>query len=89
LRRIANLEATGQACLLVDHYAEDWSTLWWVRLDGRGRVVRDPAEAQHARQALAGRYPQYAGRPPAGPVLALDVTGWRGWSARDFEGEHR
>jgi PPOX class probable F420-dependent enzyme len=88
LRRIANLEATGQASLLVDHYAEDWSTLWWVRLDGRGRVVRDPAEAQRARQALAGKYPQYAERVPAGPVLAVDVTGWRGWSAADLEGEH-
>ena len=23
---------------------EDWSALWWVRLDGRGRVVADPVE---------------------------------------------
>jgi PPOX class probable F420-dependent enzyme len=89
LRRIANLTATGRACLLVDHYAEDWSTLWWVRLDGRGRVVADPVEAQRARRALAGRYPQYAQRVPAGPVLALDVTGWRSWSAAEFEGEQR
>jgi PPOX class probable F420-dependent enzyme len=81
LRRIANIEATGHACLLVDHYSEDWSALWWARLDGRGRVVDDPAEAGRAVAALVGKYEQYAARPPAGPVLAIEVTGWSGWSA--------
>ena len=81
LRRIANVEATGRACLLVDEYAEDWSTLWWVRVDGRGRVVDDPGEAARAVSALTDKYPQYRERPPQGPVLAVDVTGWAGWSA--------
>jgi PPOX class probable F420-dependent enzyme len=80
LRRLTNIEATGRACLLVDHYAEEWETLWWVRLDGLGRVVADPAEAGRAIAALVDKYPQYAARPPAGPVLAVDVTGWSGWS---------
>jgi PPOX class probable F420-dependent enzyme len=82
LRRIANLEQTGDACLLVDEYGEDWSTLWWVRLDGRGRVADDPAEAAAAVSALAGKYPQYRQRRPVGPVIALDITRWTGWSAR-------
>lgn len=81
LRRTANIRATGVACLLVDHYDEDWSQLWWVRLDGRARVVDDRAEAARAAEALRAKYPQYD-RPPAGPVLALDVERWRGWSAR-------
>jgi len=81
LRRTANIEATGRASLLVDFYAEDWSTLWWVRLDGPARVVTDQAEADRAIAALVGKYPQYAGHPPAGPVLALDATRWIGWSA--------
>jgi PPOX class probable F420-dependent enzyme len=83
LRRIANLEETGRACLLVDEYGEDWSTLWWVRLDGRGRVVDDPDEAGRARSALAEKYPQYRARPPEGPVIAVDITRWTGWSARE------
>ena len=41
LRRTANIAATGGACLLVDEYDEDWSALWWVRLDGAGRVVTE------------------------------------------------
>jgi PPOX class probable F420-dependent enzyme len=81
LHRLANLAATGHACVLVDHYSEDWRQLWWVRLDGHGRVVDDPREAARAVAALVGKYEQYAERAPDGPVLAVDVTGWRGWSA--------
>ncbi len=81
LRRTANLQATGHACLLVDAYSEDWSALWWVRMDGRGRVVDDPAEITTAVTSLTAKYPQYAARPPRGPVLAVDVSDWNGWSA--------
>jgi hypothetical protein len=43
-------------------------------------VVADPHEAGHAVGALVDKYRQYAGRPPAGPVLAVEVTRWTGWS---------
>lgn len=87
LRRIANLVQTGWATVLVDEYAEDWSTLWWVRLDGSGRVLGDrsdaPAqEAAAAVAALVAKYPQYRAQPPAGPVIAVDIGRWTGWSAR-------
>lgn len=81
LRRVANLEATGRACVLVDEYAEDWSQLWWVRLDGRGRVAGDAAECDVAVAALVAKYRQYADQPPSGPVIAIDVDRWSGWSA--------
>jgi PPOX class probable F420-dependent enzyme len=84
LRRVANLRQTGRACLLLDEYGEDWSTLWWVRLDGSGRVVADPAEVSRAVSALVDKYPQYRARPPEGPVIALDIAGWSGWSAREL-----
>src|SRR5947209_988633 len=32
LRRLANIRANPYASLLVDHYADDWSALWWVRV---------------------------------------------------------
>lgn len=81
LLRVANVESTGHASVLVDAYGEDWSTLWWVRLDGRGRVVDDPAEIEQAVTALTAKYPQYRERPPGGPVLAVDITAWSGWAA--------
>jgi PPOX class probable F420-dependent enzyme len=81
LRRVANIEATGRACLLVDEYHEDWTRLWWVRIDGPARVVDDPGEAARAVDALAAKYPQYAQRRPSGAVLALDAERWTGWQA--------
>ncbi len=81
LRRIANLTATGHASILIDGYDEDWTRLWWVRLDGTGRVVSDPAEASQATAALVAKYQQYAAHPPEGPVIAVAVTSWRGWQA--------
>jgi PPOX class probable F420-dependent enzyme len=81
LRRLANLRADGRACLLVDEYSEDWTALWWVRLDGQGRIVSDPAECARARAALVRKYQQYAEQSPDGPALAVTVTRWTGWSA--------
>ncbi|MGC1213075.1 MAG: TIGR03668 family PPOX class F420-dependent oxidoreductase [Micromonospora sp.] len=83
LRRLENIQATGRACLLVDEYDEDWSKLWWVRLDGHGRLVDDPAEEATARATLAAKYPQYVERPPGGPVVAVGVTRWSAWSATE------
>src|SRR5579884_3635564 len=39
LRRLANIEANPQVSILVDHYEEDWSRLWWIRLDGIAAVL--------------------------------------------------
>jgi PPOX class probable F420-dependent enzyme len=83
LRRLTNVAATGHACLLVDRYSEDWSTLWWVRLDGQGRVADDPDEVRQALVSLRAKYQQYAERPPTGPVIAVDVTRWSAWSAAE------
>ena len=79
LRRLDNLRAHPAASLLVDHYAEDWATLWWVRLDGTGRVVEDGAGRDAALALLAAKYEQYRRDPPPGPVVALEVTAWRAW----------
>jgi PPOX class probable F420-dependent enzyme len=79
LRRIDNIVARGAASLLVDHYDEDWSALWWVRLDGTGRVVDSRAESEHAKGALVAKYPQYQRVAIPGPVIALDVDRWRFW----------
>jgi PPOX class probable F420-dependent enzyme len=82
LRRLANVGENPAVALLVDHYDENWSALWWVRADGAGRVL-EPGEpaARDAVALLCDRYAQYAERPPAGPVLAVGVTRWSGWSA--------
>ncbi len=84
LARLAHLAADPRAALLADHYDDaDWSALWWVRADGRARVLDDVAapEAARALDLLARRYPQYRAHRPAGPVVALDVERLTGWAA--------
>jgi PPOX class probable F420-dependent enzyme len=79
LRRLANLRANPNATLLVDHYADDWSTLWWVRADGTGRILDTGTELASAIALLVEKYAPYRDEPPAGPVIAIDVTTWRAW----------
>jgi PPOX class probable F420-dependent enzyme len=81
LRRIENARARPDVTVLVDHYEEDWSRLWWTRLRGRARVLDGGDEHDRALQLLAEKYPQYRSEPPAGPVLAVDVAEVRTWSA--------
>jgi len=81
LRRIENARARPDVTILVDHYDEDWSLLWWIRLRGRARVLDDGDERERALALLAEKYPQYRAEPPDGPVLAVDVTEIRDWSA--------
>jgi PPOX class probable F420-dependent enzyme len=79
LQRLANLRANPHASVLVDHYADDWSTLWWVRIDGQGRVLDDGSERDDAIALLERKYPVYARERPPGAVIAIGVTRWRGW----------
>ena len=82
LQRLANVRANPAVAVLVDHYDEDWSRLWWVRLRGTGRIVEDGPELEAALALLADKYGQYRVQPPGGPVLAIAVEEWRGWEAR-------
>jgi PPOX class probable F420-dependent enzyme len=82
LRRLANVAANPAVAVLVDHYEDDWTHLWWARADGIGRVLDGvEAERDEALTALAARYHQYREQRPSGAVLAIDVERWSGWSA--------
>jgi PPOX class probable F420-dependent enzyme len=81
LRRLANVAVNPQVAVLVDHYDDDWERLWWVRADGTARVF-DPTDpvAREAVRLLTARYDRYRAEPPTGPVLAVAVARWSGWS---------
>lgn len=79
LQRVANIEREPRASLLVDHYDEDWTTVWWCFVTGRARVVYEGKEFDNAVRALADKYEQYEGNPPAGPAVVLEIDRWRGW----------
>jgi PPOX class probable F420-dependent enzyme len=79
LRRVANIRSNPKVSLLVDYYDSDWSRLWWVRLDGVGRLVEGGSEWDLAIGALRAKYPQYEVVEIPGPIIAIDVRTWRGW----------
>ncbi|MGH9014030.1 MAG: TIGR03668 family PPOX class F420-dependent oxidoreductase [Acidimicrobiia bacterium] len=80
LQRLRNLRANPAAALIVDHYEDDWTRVWWVRVDGRGRVLDDGPERDAAIDALREKYVQYEQVGLPGAVLVIDVERWRGWS---------
>ncbi len=79
LARLSDVRRDPRAAVLVDHYAEDWTRLWWVRIDGTAAVHESGELADRARTALVAKYAPYAAAPPRGPVLVLTPTGWAGW----------
>ena len=81
LQRLANIRADNRVAVLADRYDDDWDSLWWVRADGQAAILDDPARLAGPTGLLAGRYPQYRVQPPAGPVIAITVQRWTGWSA--------
>jgi PPOX class probable F420-dependent enzyme len=73
LQRLANLAHDPRCVLLVDHYDDDWSKLWWVRVHGTATVVEGRDEALTA-------FPQYRDPGAVAATIVLTpalVSGWR------------
>lgn len=81
LARLRHIAAEPRVALLADRYEDDWSRLWWVRVDGDASIADSRQEREAASAALAAAYPQYADRPPQGPVIAVRPRRFSGWRA--------
>lgn len=81
LRRLRNIAANPEVSLLVQHYEDDWSRLWWARADGTATIHQAAAERASAVRWLCAKYPSYTERPPQGVVVRIEVTRWSGWQA--------
>ena len=81
LARLRHIAAEPRVALLADRYEDDWSRLWWVRVDGDASIADSRQELEAASAALAAAYPQYADRPPQGPVIAVRPRRFSGWRA--------
>jgi PPOX class probable F420-dependent enzyme len=82
LARVRNLAADARVAVLIDHYEDDWTKLWWLRLEGRGSV-QPAAEHADAVSALREKYRQYervalfVGEPRLIRVVVERTTSWR------------
>ena len=91
LVRVQNALANPAGSLLLDHYSDDWSQLWWLRVEVEIRVIRlrDTHPEKLCRdlagavEALRLKYPQYHGTavlrdPPT--LLAMRPLRFSSWS---------
>ena len=83
LKRLRNIAVNPAVAVLFDHYDEDWSRLWWVRIDGAAQLVGQRDRAEHVVDLLVEKYPQYGSHRPAGPVVAIAIDRITGWSTED------
>jgi PPOX class probable F420-dependent enzyme len=81
LQRLENIRLHSQVAVLVDHYEDDWTRLWWARLSGLARVLESRPEREGPLELLAAKYSQYAADPPRGDVIEVQIDEWRVWSA--------
>jgi hypothetical protein len=77
-------ETVGE-CLRLITYNEalddqDWSRLWWVRVDGTARIVDDEQERADQIDRLCEKYVQYRENPPAGPITWVNIETVTGWA---------
>jgi PPOX class probable F420-dependent enzyme len=79
LGRLDDIRTTSVATVLVDHYAEDWTQLWWVRVRGRAEVLASGAARESALDALVAKYEQYRDHRPQGPVWRIAIDELRWW----------
>jgi PPOX class probable F420-dependent enzyme len=81
LRRLANIAGNPRVSLLVDHYADDWAQLWWIRVDGIASVHHDDDAMRIGLDLLRAKYSQYQSVSVNGPVIAVAVRRWSSWQA--------
>ena len=85
LARLEHIRAHPAVTLTLDHYAEDWNELWWIRLEADARVaVGEHAYWDDAVSALRHKYPQYRATPlfigdPTMVVMSWQTVRW--WAA--------
>ena len=80
LKRLRNIAGNPRVSVLVDHYEDDWTRLWWVRVDGVAHILVHDTEAERAIDLLARKYAQYERTRPHGPVVEIRIEHITGWS---------
>jgi PPOX class probable F420-dependent enzyme len=87
LARVRDIAAQPDVVVLIDHWDEDWTRLWWIRIDGRAVILRPDDDAAGAERiaaiaALRTKYPQYAGHDlEARPIIRIVGLRASSWAA--------
>lgn len=82
LKRLRNIAGNHHVTLIVDHYEDDWTKVWWVRVDGTA-IVHDTGTEAHSRGRgyLTDKYEQYRDAPDLlGRMVVVHAEKWTGWA---------
>ena len=77
LKRLSNIELHPEVTLLVDHYEDDWSQLWWVRVDAIASIVPMPTAV---RNKFTEKYTGYGHTEIGIESIKLEVVNVQKWS---------
>ncbi len=80
LKRLRNVKINPRVSVLADCYEDDWTQLWWARADGIATVIEAENEMAEPLRLLGDKYWQYRQERPEGPVIAVTVQRWSGWT---------
>ena len=83
LKRVRNIQENPNVSLLIDHYEEDWSQLFYVIMVGHAEILSQGQEFREAFDLLLTKYPQYQTMPldrETGAIIKMSperVIEWR------------
>ena len=82
LRRVRNIMDNPRVSLVIDHYEEDWSRLWYLLVHGTAELLDPCPEHASALAQLRSKYPQYRSMElDENPMIKITperATGWSG-----------
>ena len=86
LQRLENIRQNPNVTVLVDHFDEDWSQLWWCRARGNATDVDAPEPS--LLEPLVAKYAQYREHHPDGPAIVIHLTEVVAWSGSPGLGDY-
>ena len=80
LKRVRNILANSKVAVVLDHYEEDWSRLWYVLVTGTAQLITEGEEHRRAVGLLREKYHQYRDMDIDGnPVLRITPARFTTW----------
>lgn len=74
-KKIKNLKENSKVALVCDEYAEIWSNLRGILIQGEAKIISQRAEFRKLRKLLYQKYPQYGREAPIeeGHTVIIEV----------------
>ena len=80
LKRVRNILSNPNVALVLDHYQEDWSGLWYLLVTGTAQLIHDGDEHRRSIGLLKEKYPQYRNmgieQSPVIKITPSKLTSW-------------